>query len=283
MATSNLGSPSSTNSSPDTTIRDGRITVGFAPHSPYDLTPDQVARIARQAQDVGALLHIHLEETEAERQLVIDRHGCTATQLLADHGVLEGPVIAAHGVWLDATDQRLLAEASASVAHCPVSNLKLGSGIAPVVDFLEAGLNVALGTDGVASNDNLDLWEELKLAPLLARGTRHDPAAMDAVTALRLATTRRSPSRAVGRRRRTAAGSVGRCDSHRSRSAGVHPRRGSARRTWSSPDLRRHVTDVWVAGERVVQHRASTRVDLDEAVAQCRVRGRRLANAGLAR
>lgn len=255
-----------------------RITVGYAPHSPYDLTPEQVAEIAQQAQASNALLHIHLEETEAERQLMLDRHGCSATQLLADTGVLEGPVLAAHGVWLDETDQRLLAEAGASVAHCPLSNLKLGSGVAPVVDMLDLGVNVGLGTDGVASNDNLDLWEELKLAPLLARGTRRDAAAMTAAVALDLATRRAARAVLVtdaGELRVGAWADVVRIDLDQPAfTPGVDTDllthlvfAGSSR----------YVTDVWVAGERVVADQQPVRLDLSEAVAECRTRGQRLA------
>jgi 5-methylthioadenosine/S-adenosylhomocysteine deaminase len=256
----------------------GRITVGFAPHSPYDLEPRQVAQIARQAQAVGALLHIHMEETQAERQLVFDRHGCSATQLLAEHGVLEGPVLAAHGVWLDPADQRLLAEAGASVAHCPVSNLKLGSGIAPVVDFVNRGINVGLGTDGAASNDSLDLWEELKLAPLLARGTRFDPAAMDAVAALDMATA--SAAKAVqlpdvGELRPGAWADVVRLDIDQPAFTPGVDLLTNVVFAGSS----RHVTDVWVAGDRVVRDGASTKVDLGEVVLECRTRGKRLADS----
>ncbi len=256
----------------------GRITVGFAPHSPYDLTPEQVADIARQAQARNALLHIHLEETEAERQLVLDRDGCSATQMLADIGALEGPVLAAHGVWLDETDQRLLIEAGASIAHCPISNLKLGSGIAPTTDWLARGLNVALGTDGVASNDNLDLWEELKLAPLLARGSARDPGVLSAVHALDLAT--RAGGKAVllpdvGHLESGTWADIIRIDLD-------HPAFVPA----LADDLfthlvfaggSRHVTDVWVAGQPVVTDRQITTVDLDEALHECRQRGARLA------
>ena len=255
----------------------GRITVGFAPHSPYDLSADQVAEIARQAQARNALLHIHLEETEAERQMVLEREGCTATQMLADAGVLEGPVLAAHGVWLDDADQRLLREAGASLAHCPISNLKLGSGIAPTSTWLASGLNVAIGTDGVASNDNLDLWEELKLAPLLARGSSMDPGALSAVQAVDLAT--RAGGRAllvpdVGHLREGAWADIIRVDLD-------HP----AFVPGLVDDLfthlvfaggSRHVTDVWVGGNPVVTDRQIVTVDLDEAIGQCRQRGARL-------
>jgi len=255
-----------------------RITMGFAPHSPYDLTADQVAQIAQQAQAVDALLHIHLEETEAERALVLERDGKSATQMLADIGALEGRVLAAHGVWLDETDQRLLAAADAAVAHCPMSNLKLGSGIAPVTDMIGNGLRVALGTDGVASNDNLDLWEELKLAPLLARGANHDPAALDAATALDMAT--RASATAVGlddvgELRAGAWADIIRIDLD---TPVFMPGR--------EEDLLSHivyqgsgsqVTDVWVAGEQVVADGTPTKVDIKQAQQEVRTRGHRLA------
>ncbi len=255
----------------------GRITVGFAPHSPYDLTPDQVGQIAAGAQAVDALMHIHLEETEAERQQVLDAHGKTATQLLADVGALEGRVLAAHGVWLDETDRRLLIEADATIAHCPMSNLKLGSGIAPLASMLDEGLRVVLATDGVASNDNLDLWEEVKLAPLLARGAGHDPGAVDAVTALDMATRTAGEALGieVGELRAGAWADVIRIDLDRPVFA---PGRVE--------DLVSHlvyqgsggnVTDVWVAGEQVIAAGKSTRVDQAEAMAEVRARGHRLA------
>ena len=257
---------------------DGRVTVGFAPHSVYDLSPEQCGRIAAEAAARGSLFHIHLEETEAERDLVAGRHGRSATRALADAGVFEARVLAAHGVWLDPGDQAVLAEAGAAVAHCPISNLKLGSGVAPVVDFLSGGVAVGLGTDGVGSNDNLDLWEEVKLAALLARGIRRDPAAMDAATALDLAT--RSGARAlglddVGELRPGAWADVIRIDLDQPA---------------FTPGLdllpllvfaggSRHVTDVWVAGHPVVVDGRVTTVDVAEATAEVDRRGRALAEA----
>ena len=255
---------------------DQRISVGFAPHSVYDLTPEQCGEIARHAAATGALFHIHLEETEAERQLVRERYGMTATRALAEAGALEPRVVAAHGVWLDADDRRLLAEAGAAVAHCPQSNLKLGSGIAPVADLLAAGVGVGVGTDGAASNDDLDLWEELKLAPLLARGVSRDPRAMDATTALDLAT--RSAARAIG------------LDDVGALVPGFWADviRVDTDQPAFSPGLdllthlvfagsARFVTDVWVSGERVVDGGEVRTVDVARCRHEVTVRGRRLA------
>ena len=257
---------------------DGRITVGYGPHSTYDLTPEQVGRIAAQARDVGALVHIHLEETQAERDQVIGQYGRSATKLLAEAEVFAGPTIVAHGVWLDADDQQILADAGTAVAHCPMSNLKLGSGIAPVTDMRRRGISVVLGTDGVASNDNLDLWEELKLAPLLARGSTRDTAAMSASDALRMATIEAGQAVQlpdVGHLTPGTQADIIRIDLDQPNYVPGLP-----------DDLLTHVvfagsssnvTDVWVTGEQVVANRTPTRVDLAEALAECRDRGAKLA------
>ncbi|MGI9610733.1 MAG: amidohydrolase family protein, partial [Acidimicrobiia bacterium] len=166
----------------------GLVTIGVGPHSTYDLTPEQIGELAAMARDVGTFIHVHLEETRVERERVINQHGAPATEMLAAEGVFTGPVLAAHGVWLSDSDRVILAEAGTAIAHNPVSNLKLGSGIMPLRKTLDAGVLVGLGTDGPASNDNLSLWQELALAPLLARGTGHNAGIVDASTALRLAT-----------------------------------------------------------------------------------------------
>ncbi len=258
---------------------DGRITVGFAPHSVYDLTPEQCGEIAAEARAADALFHIHLEETKAERELVIERYGRPATALLAEVGALEGSTVVAHGVWLDAHDRRILAETGAAVAHCPLSNLKLGSGMAPVREMLAAGILVGLGTDGPASNDNLDLWEELKMAPLLARGRSLDPSAMPAATALSLAT-------------RASAAAIGLSDvGHLAVGAQADVIRIDLDNPVFEPgeDLlthlvfagsSRYVTDVWVAGDRVVRDRRLQTVDRERVLTEMAARGRRLAGAG---
>ena len=257
-----------------------RITVGFAPHSIYDLTPAQCGEIAARAQAVGALFHIHLEETRSEREQVLAAHGASATQLLADHGALQGPVLGAHGVWLDETDRRLLGEAGAAVAHCPQSNLKLGSGIAPVADLLAAGVTVGVGTDGPASNDDLDLWEELRLAPLLARGAGHDPEAMAAPAALTLATSRAARALAlpdVGHLSPGTWADVVRVDLDVPAFAPLRPENLLTQLVFAGSS--RFVTDVWVAGRPVVADRRLTTVDVAAVMAEGQRRADRLAGA----
>ena len=257
---------------------DNRITVGFAPHSIYDLSPEQCGEIAARAQAVDALLHIHLDETQAERELITSNWGKSGTALLAEHGALDGPVLAAHGVWLDDDDRRLLAEAGAAIAHCPQSNLKLGSGIAPVAALLAAGVRVGLGTDGPASNDDLDLWEELRLTPLLARGAQLDPQAMTADVALGLAT--REAARAlrlddVGVLEPGAWADVIRVDLD---VPGFSPCREETLVTQLVfAGSSRWVTDVWVAGRQVVADSAIQTVDVGSLMADSQKRAERLA------
>lgn len=258
---------------------DGRVTVGFGPHSPYDLDVGQVREIAEEARSLDALLHIHLEETRAERQQVIDATGMPATLLLAENGVLGGRVLAAHGVWVDATERAVLAELGVAVAHCPQSNLKLGSGVAPLREYRDAGVRVGLGTDGPASNDDLDLWEEMKLAPLLARGLNHDPSVMTAADALQMATADGADALGidVGRLVPGAWADIVRVDLD---TAAFVPGMDDdivAHLVWAGSS--RHVTDVWVAGQQVVAAGACVTVDAEQARREVARRARRLVDS----
>jgi 5-methylthioadenosine/S-adenosylhomocysteine deaminase len=168
--------------------RDGRLHVGFGPHAAYSVSPAGLSAVAEEAQRRGAMVQIHLAETEAEGRVVEERHGMSAPALLASLGVFDGPVLAAHSIWLDDADMGLLAEYGVAVAHCPGSNGKLGSGVAKLPELLARGIRVGLGTDGPASNDDLHLWDEMRLAAILARATAADPEIISSASALRLAT-----------------------------------------------------------------------------------------------
>lgn len=175
----------------------GPVRADVAIHAEYTSPPGIWARVHEWAKTHGVITHIHLSETETEHKEAKSRHGMTAAAAFAANGVMDTPVLFAHGVWLEEDDMRLIAAHSASVAHCPVSNLKLGSGIANVRRMRELGVNVCLGTDGVCSNNSLDLFEEIKLAALLAKGTSLDPTALPAYDALEMATV--CGARAQGR------------------------------------------------------------------------------------
>jgi 5-methylthioadenosine/S-adenosylhomocysteine deaminase len=169
---------------------DGRVTVGLAPHSAYLCSPPYLREILEEAERRQCGLHIHLAETEREISDSIERHGVTPAQQLAELGCFRVPTVAAHGIYLSDADQRLLRDGGVSVAHNPGSNLKLANGIAPVQQLLDNGVNVSLGTDGAASNNNLNLFEEMHLAALLQKWLRRDAESLPAREVLRMATIR---------------------------------------------------------------------------------------------
>ena len=166
-----------------------RLRVSIAPHAEYTTTPNLIQAAAQAALEMDIPLHIHISETKAEHESCMKRRGITPMQYLEAMGALEAKVIAAHCVWVSDGDMELAAKYNVTIVHNPVSNLKLASGIAPVVKMIGHGCRVALGTDGVASNDNLNLWEELKLMPLLQKGTTLNPTVISPAQALAAATT----------------------------------------------------------------------------------------------
>ena len=175
----------------------GDIRADVSIHAEYTSSPAVWRLVHEWAREHGVITHIHLSETKAEHEEAKARHGMSPTAAFERYGVLDTKVLAAHGVWLDADDMRILAAHGASVAHCPVSNLKLGSGVASVSKLIGSGVNVCLGTDGVCSNNSLDLFEEIKLSALLAKGVSLDPTVLTAYEALKLATV--NGARAQGR------------------------------------------------------------------------------------
>ncbi len=167
---------------------DGRITVDFSLHAEYTNTESMTRYVADMAKDYGARVQIHLSETEKEHTEGFLRRGITPTEFFYKCGIFRVPVTAAHGVFLTDNDRRILAENGATVVHNPISNLKLGSGILPLRKTVDAGINVALGTDGAASNNRLDILREMQMAVLLAKGTSHAPESFTAKEGFALAT-----------------------------------------------------------------------------------------------
>lgn len=167
--------------------REGRITTGFGPHAPYTLPLQALAEISRLARENSLPVNIHLLETAFERDS-FRTGGRGIVQDLDDAGFFDAEVIAAHSVWVDEEDMDVYAQKRVGVAHCPQSNAKLGAGIAPTAAMLAAGIRVGLGTDGAATNNNLEIWEEMRLAPLLAKVTALDPKPVPARQALWMAT-----------------------------------------------------------------------------------------------
>ncbi len=159
-------------------------------HAPYTCTPEILTTLHGLSREHGLLFHIHLSETRAEQGITEWlQNGESPAAGLARIGVLGPRTLGAHCVWVEQPDMALMATHGCAACHCPTSNLKLASGVAPTVAMLEAGVNVGLGTDGAASNNNLDMWEELHLASLLPKGILLDAEALPAQQAVRLATS----------------------------------------------------------------------------------------------
>lgn len=148
----------------------GRIRVDMAVHAEYTNTPSSAAAVGSYASAHGLGMHVHISETESEHNECVSRHGKTPLRFFIDAGCAATPMTAAHCVWVSDDDIALMREYNVTAVHNPTSNLKLGSGVMPLRKLLERGVNVALGTDGVSSNNNLDMLYELRLASILHKG-----------------------------------------------------------------------------------------------------------------
>ena len=164
------------------------IVPAVAPHAPYSTTPEILRSCAELAREFDVPLHIHISETAFEVETMRNEQGMPVVPYIKKQGVLEAKVIAAHCVHVDTGEMKTLLHVNAGIAHNPSSNLKLASGFAPVQKMLETGLNVGIGTDGPASNNDLDMFEEVRLASFVAKASSNDPTVVPAATALLMAT-----------------------------------------------------------------------------------------------
>ena len=168
--------------------KNDRITPILGPHSNYTLNAEQLQATREAANKYGVNISIHMSESPFELQYSKDNYGMTGVKFYDSIGFFDGPTIAAHMVWPTDAEITLLAERQVGVIHNPTSNMKIASGIAPVAAMLQAGVRVGLGTDGAASNNDLDMWEEMRLASFLQKVDRMDPTVLSAPTVLNMAT-----------------------------------------------------------------------------------------------
>ncbi|MCX7884931.1 MAG: amidohydrolase [Caloramator sp.] len=167
---------------------DGRITVMAGPHAPYTCSPEYLKRVADFAKEMNLSVHIHLSESKREVEENYEKFGKSPIKHVYDLGIFDVPVTAAHCVHLSDEDIDILKEKNVSVVYNPGSNLKLGNGFAPVVKLLQKGVNVALGTDGSSSNNNVNMFEEINLSAILNKGVTGKPTVVPAIEALKMAT-----------------------------------------------------------------------------------------------
>jgi 5-methylthioadenosine/S-adenosylhomocysteine deaminase len=260
----------------DALKHEATLAFSLAPHAPYTVGDETWEKIVVYARQLDLPIQTHLAETAGEVEQSRDKHGLTPLRRLHDLGATGPGFIAIHGVHVSNDDIALLATQGCHVVHCPVSNMKLGAGIAPVAALLARGVNVALGTDGAASNNRLDVLGEMRIAALLAKVATGDPSALSAPQALCAATL--SGARALGLDREIGSLVAG-------KQADVIAVDLSALDAIPCYDPISHlvhavgreaVTDVWVAGRRVVSGRALTTADEASIVARARLWQERL-------
>ena len=175
----------------------GDVYMDICVHSEYRTDDHFCRELAAANRELGRRLHVHVSETRREHEECVARHGKTPIAYLADTGLLDRGGYAAHCVWCTDDDFRIMAERDVSLVHNPTSNMKLGSGFARIVRAMELGVNVALGTDGTASNDNLDMFEEMHLASLIHKGIANDPTVLSPWDVIEMAT--KNGAKALGR------------------------------------------------------------------------------------
>jgi 5-methylthioadenosine/S-adenosylhomocysteine deaminase len=254
------------------------ISTAFAPHAPYTVSDEPLQKISAFADELTLPVHIHVHETQHEVEQAQQETGKRPLQRLHELGLVNTSLIAVHATQLTDAEIQLLAQAGAHIVHCPESNLKLASGFCPVAKCLEAGINVALGTDGAASNNDLDMFGEMRTAALVGKAVAGDASAIPAMTALRMATI--NGAKALG------LDSV--CGSLSSgKAADVIAIDLSALETQPLycpvsqivyAASRQQVTDVWIAGKRLLNQRQLTTLNLDDLTAKIAKWQQRLAH-----
>ncbi|MGA0033050.1 MAG: TRZ/ATZ family hydrolase [Burkholderiales bacterium] len=246
------------------------LSFCLAPHAPFTVSDATFAQVATYAGELELPVHIHINETAQELDESMKQHGVRPLARLERAGLLGPGLIAVHAVHLDAGEIALFARHGCSVAHCPSSNLKLASGIAPVADLLRSGVNIGLGTDGAASNNRLDLFTEMRMAALLAKGSSGDPTVMPAQQALECATL--GGAKALGLQSRIGSITPGKqadLVAVNLAATAVTPCYDPVSQLVYAAG-REHVSDVWVGGERLVAGGRLT--GLDESALQARAR-----------
>ena len=240
------------------------ISTPFAPHAPYTVSDEPLQKIRTFSDELELPIHMHVHETLHEVEQEQEKTGMRPLQRLHDLGLLNPSFMAVHMTQLTDDEISLLAESGAHIVHCPESNLKLASGFCPVAKCIAAGVNVALGTDGAASNNDLDMFGEMRTAALLGKAVANDASAIPAMTALRMATI--NGAKALGLDNETGSLSIGKAAdmiaidlSHLETQPLYCP---VSQIVYAAS--RQQVTDVWVAGKRLLKQRRLTTVNIDD-------------------
>jgi len=252
------------------------IATAFAPHAPYTVSNGPLERVRVLAEELDLPIHMHVHETAAEVQQGLEQHGDRPLQRLEKIGLTTPHLLGVHMTQLDDAEIAAYARSGAHVVHCPESNLKLASGFCPVNKLLKAGINVALGTDGAASNNDLDMFAEMRTAALLAKAVAQDASALPAGLALRMATL--NGARALGVEEETGSLLPGKAADITAVNLGTiqtqplyHP---ISQLVYASG--RHQVSDVWVAGRHLVKAGGLTTLDEQEILSKAQAWQRKI-------
>ncbi|MBA53255.1 MAG: N-ethylammeline chlorohydrolase [Pseudomonadales bacterium] len=247
------------------------INIAFGPHAPYTVSDAPLKKVAAYSVETNMAVQIHLHETAFEVEEAVKNTGQRPIARLNELGLLNPQLQAVHMTQLTDEEITLLAETGTHVIHCPESNLKLASGFCPIAKLVDAGVNVALGTDGAASNNDLDMFGEMRTAALLAKGVSQNPSAIPAQTALQMATI--NGARALGIDELTGSLEVGKaadmiavhmddvtCQPH------YHV---ESQLVYATPASQ--VTDSWIGGKQVMRNRQLTTIDLEDILTKAKL------------
>ena len=255
------------------------VNTAFAPHAPYSVSDESLSKVRRLADELDVPIHMHVHETREEIQESLENFGCRPLERLDRLGLVSPLLAAVHMTQLDDGEAERVADAGVSVVHCPESNLKLASGFCPVAQLAALGVNVAIGTDGAASNNDLDMLGEMRSAALLAKGVASDPAALGAGAALTAATL--GGARALGLAADTGSITPGKWADLCCVDLG-HPATQPVYDALSQlvyASSRDQVSDVWVAGREVVRERRLMTMEAGPAITEAQAWRDRIARA----
>ena len=247
-----------------------RITPSIFCHSPYTCSEKTLKAAKKAANESGVLFQIHVSETQGENDQITNEYGVSPVHHLHSIGILDKNTLLVHSVWVDEADIDIIKKSGAAVSHCPESNMKLASGIAPVNEFLKAGITTGLGTDGCASNNNLDMFSEMDSAAKLQKVNTLDPSAADALSVLRMATI--NGACAIGMGSETGSLEVGKkadliiIDTNKPHLIPMYNPVSHIVYAVSGGDVR----DVFIDGEQLVKQGKLLSTDVDDIISKAR-------------
>jgi|TARA_B100000929_G_scaffold189284_1_gene149934 5-methylthioadenosine/S-adenosylhomocysteine deaminase len=260
----------------DTFKHNPLISTAFAPHAPYTVSDDSLKRIAVLAEELDIPIHMHIHETSDEIEQSINQYGKRPLERLSDLGLLSSRLIAVHMTQLEQNEIDEIKKTRVSVVHCPESNLKLASGFCPVGKLQKNNINVCIGTDGAASNNDLDMLGEMHITALLAKGVNNDCACSDAHTTLRMATLNGAKalgmSESIGSLKKGKQADVVAIDLNQIETIPLYE---PLSQIIYAAD-RRQISDVWVAGKRLLENRELTTLKHEELLENSKLWGEKI-------